>query len=413
MHRTLNTHTYNEPHCWQYHIRRQNLNDDLIKANLSIDQVKKLKVSDFKFEYVPKENQILCQEIKKFIERHEWLGKMPTRPTHRFIATYKGHLAGVVVMATPNAFSNLLGPNNKHLEKLISRGSCISWSPKNLASSLIMYAIRYMVKNTEFRFFTAYSDTDARELGTIYQACNFIYLGQSSGARHTYVDPINENTFSDRLFRKTSFIKRKAQELNITWEANWHKGDKILWENIPYELTLKIKSSIKDYQNSCNRKSIPYKHKYVYILGSTKTETKKLKELFIQVNPDKVNLAYPKVRGPVEQDKNQRARPCRILKQELTKRPNPCWPSNNENFLKHEPIKKFHTIKEVANMYGISIWLLYSHIKSDPNFPVINLGLKKKFMIDLVQFEIWMKSKTKVFLQEQHQLPSSKELMEV
>lgn len=338
---------------------------------------------------------------------------MPTRPTHRFIATYKGHLAGVVVMATPNAFSNLLGPNNKHLEKLISRGACISWSPKNLASSLIMYAIRYMVKNTEFRFFTAYSDTEARELGTIYQACNFIYLGQSSGARHTYVDPDNENTFSDRLFRKTSFIKRKAQELDINWQAHWHKGDKIFWGNIPSEIIQRIKTSIKEYQKSCERRSVPYKHKYLYILGSTKTETKKLKNLFIQINPDKINLAYPKTRGPTIQDKNPLARPCRILKQELTKRPNPCWPSNKENFLTTQQIKKFYTIKEVANMYGISIWLLYSHIKSDPNFPVINLGLKKKFMIDPVQFENWMKSKTKIFLQEQHQLPSSKELMEV
>ena len=105
---------------------------------------------------------------------------MPLRPTHRFTATFKGQLAGVVVMATPNSFSNLLGPDSRHQEKLISRGACISWSPKNLGSALVIFSVRCMAKHTAFRIFTAYSDTEARELGTIYQACNFIYLGQTS-----------------------------------------------------------------------------------------------------------------------------------------------------------------------------------------------------------------------------------------
>lgn len=43
-----------------------------------------------------------------------------------------------------------------------------------------------MVKNTQYRLFTAYSDTEAKELGTIYQACNFYYLGKKSGAGYQY-----------------------------------------------------------------------------------------------------------------------------------------------------------------------------------------------------------------------------------
>lgn len=225
---------------------------------------------------------------------------MPTRPTHRFVATYKGRLAGVVVMATPNAFSDLLGKENKHLEKLISRGACISWSPKNLASALIMFSIKYMVKNTEFRFFTAYSDTEARELGTIYQACNFTYLGQSSGAKYSYSDPDAEkDQFSDRLFRKSSFIRRKAIEAGIQWRSDWHYGDKILWQNIPEDIVSQIKENIKSYQASCERRPIPPKHKYVYILGPTKSETKRLTKIFSELNPRLANLPYPKIRGPV------------------------------------------------------------------------------------------------------------------
>lgn len=62
-------------------------------------------------------------------------------------------------------------------------------------------------------------------------------------------------------------------------------------------------------------------------------------------------------------------RPCRIPDQPLTERADPCWP-----LAKSE--KKFYSIKEISNMYGISLWLLYEHVKCDPTFPVINIGLK-------------------------------------
>ena len=167
---------YNKNHCYQYDIRINNFEQDIKDAGLTQSEVDALNVSDFEFKYLDKSDTDTCSIIKAFIIRHEWLGKMPHRPTHRFIATYKGIIAGVIVMATPNAFSNLLGKENRDKEKLISRGACISWSPKNLGSALVMFSIRWMVKNTPYRFFTAYSDTKARELGTIYQACNFTYL---------------------------------------------------------------------------------------------------------------------------------------------------------------------------------------------------------------------------------------------
>lgn len=335
---------------------------------------------------------------------------MPTRPTHRFIATYKGILAGVVIMATPNAFSNLLGKENRDLEKLISRGACISWSPKNLGSSLVMFAVRWMARNTEFRYFTAYSDTEARELGTIYQACNFIYLGQDSGSRYSFSDPKDSNldSFSDRLFRKSSFIKRKAIESGITWKSEWQARDKINWGNIPEDDATSIKIIMQNYQASCSKRSVPPKHKYVYILGRTKAETKKLKDQFQSLNPDKINIPYPKNRGPAEQ--KILARPCRIQKQPLTKRPNPCWPLTIDN---NQPNKKFLSIKEVASMYGISLWLLYTHVKSDPSFPVINIGLKKKFVIDPAKFDSWLETKTKKFRENEHRILSAEELLKV
>lgn len=224
---------------------------------------------------------------------------MSNRPTHRFIATYKGKLAGVVIMSTPNAFSNLFGIENRNKEKLISRGACISWSPKNLASALIMYSIRWMVKNTEFRFFTAYSDTEAKELGTIYQACNFIYLGKNSGARSKYFDPNNPSLgwFTDRSFRQVSFYKRYANYSGINWQADWSNRNGMLWQNVPPLIEKILRQQARFTQKKCLRVKIAKKHKYLYILGNTSKETKKLRSEFLKLNSKLTNLTYPKIRG--------------------------------------------------------------------------------------------------------------------
>lgn len=281
--RIIKNSIYDKQHCWQYDIR--------INSNVDFIPDKKLKISDFTFEYVPKTDKNMCNSIVKFIEKYEWLGKMPNRPTHRFIAKYKNELAGVVIMATPNSFSNLMGKDMKNLEKLISRGACANWTPKNLASSLIMWSIRWMVKNTQFRFFTAYSDTEAKELGTIYQACNFFYLGKNYGGTESYFDLNNPELgwFSSRNFHRFSTYKKYSKLKNIPFNYK-----KVI--DIPKDVRSVLDDEIKKYKNDCIKKKSSYKHKYVYILGEDKRETKKLKEIFFTINPKVEVNFYPKDR---------------------------------------------------------------------------------------------------------------------
>ena len=244
---------YKKNHCWQYEIRQQNLIKDLQEAELTQEEYNNLRIEDFEFSYVDKTNKEQCDEIKQFIERHEWLGKLPIWLTHRFTARLKKNdaLAGVIIMATPNSFSNILGEENKNKEKLISRGACISWAPKNLASWLITKSIKYMVKNTEFRAFSAYSDPEAKELGTIYQACNFIYLGQKFGAGSQYLDPDNPKRgwFGSSGFADRSQIVRYAKKsLGIEWQPEWYKMmgkkknyKKVNWKTIPEDISTQLK----------------------------------------------------------------------------------------------------------------------------------------------------------------------------
>jgi hypothetical protein len=274
---------YNKEHSWQYEIRLNSIDDFDSKTNL--------KVSDFTFEYVSEKDKKSCGEIKEFIEKYEWLGKMPNRPTHRFVARYDGKLAGVVIMATPNSFSKLLGENTNNIEKLISRGACAAWTPKNLASSLIMWSIKWMSKNTKFRVFTAYSDTEAKELGTIYQACNFKYLGKKYGSDFVYFD-VNKphlGWFSNRNFHRRSMYKKIAKKLNI--EPTWIKVNEI-----PMNIKKILNKEIDIYINSCIKRKSSSKHKYVYILGENNRETKKLIKTFEELNPKLINLKYPKNR---------------------------------------------------------------------------------------------------------------------
>ena len=179
----------------------------------------------------------------------------------------------------PNAFSKMLGNNTHQVERLISRGACISWSPKNLASALIMFGIKWMVSNTEFRLFTAYSDWEAGEIGQIYQACNFYYLGKKFGAKKRYLLE-NGNWTSDRYFRSRSAYKRAANRCNIEWNPIWQERDKVRFDLMPPEIAHEIKQEAKRYMLSRPVEDVMPKGKYAYVLGKDKRETKYLRRLF-------------------------------------------------------------------------------------------------------------------------------------
>ena len=297
--------TYDKPHCWQYDIRLNNLDDDIARSGLSKEIISNIKIEDFTFHVVNKKNPLELKEVKDFIERHEWLGTMSLYPSHIFTARYKQDkskfgksiLAGVIVMDMPANFSQLLGGRTRKLERLVSRGACISWSPKNLASWLLMKSIRWMVRNTPYRLFTAYSDPEAKELGTIYQACNFIYLGQThgTGKKYRYKDG-GDKWFSDRSFRSRSAYKRYAKTLGIDWRDEWSTGDTVHFNRMPVRMMEQLKEEMKRQYDLCDVRLSEPKHKYCYILGADGHETKKLKKLFKELNPNLVDLKYPKER---------------------------------------------------------------------------------------------------------------------
>ena len=158
-----------------------------------------------------------------------------------------------------------------------------------------MWAIKWMVDNTDYRLFTCYSDPQAKEIGSIYQALNFYYLGQNSGTVVRCINPYNKNSIiSDRAFRARSMYKRYAKDLNIPWQKNWNNDQSILWDNIPDDIEKQLRDYSKEMYEKSEKIKFPSKHKYAFVLGRDKRETKLLRSKFEELN--KI-YPYPKERG--------------------------------------------------------------------------------------------------------------------
>lgn len=198
-------------------------------------------------------------------------------------------------MGMPNAFSKLLGDDTKEIERLIARGASASWTPFNLGSKFLMWCMKWMVANTQYRLFTCYSDPQAKEQGSIYQGLNFFYLGQGSGTTVRCINPYNPSKIvTDRAFRARSFYKRYAKDLGIQWQKNWSNDQCILWDNIPDDVEEQLRAYSKEMFAKAEKISFPSKHKYAFVLGKDNRETKYLRRKFLELN--KV-YDYPKNRG--------------------------------------------------------------------------------------------------------------------
>lgn len=284
---------YDKEWCYQYQKRLDTLQEDMNKYGWSKDDVDSIFLDDFEFSPITTKEE--KQEATEFIKRYEWLGTIGSFPTHWFTARYKGILGGVIIMGMPNSFSKLLGEDTKSIERLIARGASASWCPFNLGSKFLMWCIKWMVDNTQYRLFTCYSDPQAHELGSIYQGLNFFYLGQGSGASIRCVNPYNPNVMiSDRAFRARSMYKRYAKDLGIEWQKNWNNDQSMLWDNIPDEVEKRLRGYSKEMFKNAEKIYFPNKHKYAFVLGKDKKETKALRKKFLELN--KI-YDYPKERG--------------------------------------------------------------------------------------------------------------------
>ena len=132
--------------------------------------------------------EIAAAEARTIIEKYEWLGNMGVTD-HAFGLYFEEHLAGAVCFgrtAGTNTARSVCGEEYAHLVKVLNRGACVHWAHPNSASFLIAHACRLMTEKG-FHIFVAYSDAEAGEIGTVYQASNWLYTGTTNSASSGFV----------------------------------------------------------------------------------------------------------------------------------------------------------------------------------------------------------------------------------
>ena len=77
-----------------------------------------------------------------------------------------------------------------------------------------------MVKTTKYRIFYAYSDESAGEIGTVYQACNWYYLGKMAGggSQIKFIKPNGEKVTSRHIIKYAKKIDKTCNDVTTARE---------------------------------------------------------------------------------------------------------------------------------------------------------------------------------------------------
>ena len=116
-------------------------------------------------------------EASAIVERFEWLGTMPAVVRHCFGIFFDGHCAGAVVYGDEAGENLGIWNRYGYTGRIISlsRGACLHWAHPHSASKLVRGSMKLLPGR--YAVVTATVDAAAGEVGTIYQAAGFDYVG--------------------------------------------------------------------------------------------------------------------------------------------------------------------------------------------------------------------------------------------
>jgi hypothetical protein len=205
--------------------------------------------------------------VKPLILKYEWLGTMG-RPTTCY-ALFSGRnstanspyqhegkeIIGAICMGPgPGIYArNICGEEYRELAICLERGACVHWAPRNAASFLISHACRLAHLDRGWTMFFAYADEGAGEIGTVYQAANWHYLGKGPGKSGETRDRFRRPdglVVSSRVMRKDGMTKSEA--VLDGWEVvKAHQKHKYVW----FEGTA---SQRERWRDACEFPFLPY-----------------------------------------------------------------------------------------------------------------------------------------------------------
>jgi len=120
---------------------------------------------------------------KRLLVEHHYLHSIPGGTQISLGAFVEDSLLGVLTFG--------VGPTNAHrLVVGAGRRDCVTLTrlwlsdelPRNSESRVLGIALRSLAKATTLKFVLTYADPSAEHMGTIYQASNWIYIGESQAS---------------------------------------------------------------------------------------------------------------------------------------------------------------------------------------------------------------------------------------
>ena len=117
----------------------------------------------------------------RVILRYEWLGTLP--PVQRYFGIFFGpYVAGVTAVAVGNGTAGAFTSMQYGIERTelatLTRGACVHWAPPGTNSRLVSWTVRLLRElDPRVKLVVAYADSEAGEIGTIYQAAGWTYIG--------------------------------------------------------------------------------------------------------------------------------------------------------------------------------------------------------------------------------------------
>lgn len=212
-----------------------------------------------------------------FIETYEWLGNVGAGYTYGYGLYWGSRLGAVCVFAPTSTWQMSLLCGEEYKDKVIqlTRGAVAYWAPPNTSSHIIGLCLKHIEVNTKFRVVLAYADPRAGEIGTVYQATNWLHCGIASAGN----DFVPE--FAD--FESIHFHTRSLPK----------------W----------LKSKTRIERRGWNVVKVPraQKYRYVYLLGSRKERKELLKALrypvlsYLKRETAELEVTYEEI-PPVEEE---------------------------------------------------------------------------------------------------------------
>ena len=209
------------------------------------------------------------ETAKKIILEYEWLGTMGTTQRH-FGIYFDGHCGGVVCYGYFQAmegYRKFVGEEFAEMGIQLSRGACFHWAHEHSASKLISGSLA-ILRREGYKYAVAFSDPEAGEIGTVYQATNWHYTGFGKTKHYNIIYHDGRTFMNDRDFNK-----------------------KYGFKNL---------SNFMDEHQELRLKTIEPKARYIKLLGNKSENKKMARVLTPRIHP------YPK-RNAVQDSRENRS----------------------------------------------------------------------------------------------------------